>query len=75
MFYNTQGYIMLNMINKYRPDNKFSSVYQLTAFNFLLAFHDRRVTEKKLHNMRYLIMNVLAEYSNFNELLLEFADF
>lgn len=66
---------MLNMINKMRHESKFSNVYQLTAFNFLLAFHDRRTTEKKLHNMRYLIMNILAEYSNFQELIVEFADF
>lgn len=65
MLYNTQGYILMNMINKHRDKGRFSQFYQMTAFNYLLAYHERRTTEKKLHNMRYVIMNVLAEYSNF----------
>jgi hypothetical protein len=38
-----------------------------------LLLHNRRKTEQTLHNIRYIIVNVMGEYSRVSEMLPEFA--
>jgi hypothetical protein len=38
-------------------------------FQTLMMFHQRRVTEKTLHDMRYLLMNLMSYFSDYKELL------
>nr|WAK73567.1 RNA-dependent RNA polymerase [Phytophthora palustris bunya-like virus 2] len=66
----------------------FSSVYTshvregspdtLTLLSILpacLSFHNRRKTEQLLHNIRYLIVNVLGVYANLKGIIQSFATF
>lgn len=42
-------------------------------FNILLFYHNRRSTETRLYNLRYLIMNSAGQFSNFKQLLEDFV--
>lgn len=47
----------------------------LTLLPFVLSLHNRRKTEKFLHNSRYLIVNPLAEHANLQGIIASFAGF
>lgn len=47
--------------------------YNTLAIPTLLALHNRRKTEQLIHNMRYLIVNCIAEFSQLQKLLPTFA--
>lgn len=44
-------------------------------FNMILFFHNRRQTETFLHNMRYIMMNSLSDFTAMDEILQEMAGF
>jgi len=47
--------------------------HELVSFPTLLLFHNRRKTEIILHNLRYLCVNPISEYSQVHTMLMEFA--
>jgi hypothetical protein len=65
------GFLCLN--SEYYEDNfeNFNNCF----FNLLLFFHNRRQTETFLHNMRYIIMNSMSDFSAIEEILPELAGF
>jgi hypothetical protein len=65
------GFLCLN--SEYFEDNidNFNNCF----FNILLFFHNRRQTETFLHNMRYIMMNSLSDFTSMNEILPEMAGF
>ena len=48
---------------------------KLNVLPSMLAFHNRRKTEKLLHNTRYLIVNPMGQYSNIHSIIKSFATF
>jgi hypothetical protein len=47
--------------------------FEIISMPTLLMFHNRRKTEILLHNMRYLCVNPISEYSQVGKMLEEFA--
>jgi len=45
----------------------------LNVLPSVLAFHNRRKTEQLLHNVRYLIVNPMGEFSNLHSIMKSFA--
>jgi hypothetical protein len=48
---------------------------KLNVMPSMLALHNRRKTEKLLHNTRYLIVNPMGQYSNIHSIIKSFGTF
>jgi hypothetical protein len=46
---------------------------EILSIPTLLALHNRRKTEQVLHNMRYILVNCISEYSQVGQMILEFS--
>nr|WAK73574.1 RNA-dependent RNA polymerase [Phytophthora palustris bunya-like virus 9-1] len=69
--YRTFSSVYTSYVREGSPD----SLTLMSIFPALLSFHNRRKTEQLLHNIRYLIVNVLGMYANLKGIIQGFATF
>nr|UUW20958.1 MAG: RNA-dependent RNA polymerase [Sanya bunya-like virus 11] len=65
---------MYSASTRINPDIS-APVRNLVKLPFLLSLHNRRKTEKFMHNSRYLIVNPLAKHTNVQGIIGSFAGF
>jgi hypothetical protein len=66
-------YKLLSNYTYLRETNRSLQSFSILALPALLSFHNRRKTEILLHNMRYLCVNPLGDYSQTGKMLSEFG--
>jgi hypothetical protein len=66
-------YKMLMNYNFLREKYTQSESLEIAFIPFALGLHNRRKTEKNLHNMRYLMVNVISDFSQVELMIKEFA--
>jgi hypothetical protein len=67
----------LNLYSTYSRTHhtKEENMSKMSFMPFILSIHNRRKTEKFMHNSRYLIVNPLGKHANIGGIIEGFADF
>jgi len=66
MLHRLTSFTLCSYLNSY---NSIEEIINNLHFHYMMMFHQRRTTEKTLHDLRYLLMNCFSEFSDYKELL------
>nr|QAB47441.1 RNA-dependent RNA polymerase [Combu negative-strand RNA mycovirus] len=65
--------VIISQRNHHYKSKNDDTILNDLSINFLLAFSGKRNIETVLHNMRYLLFNLLSDYTDYKKLLPDFV--